>query len=160
MLGITARSRTRAARYRRLGRSAASATAAEDSTTQPADAVGLHRGDEVRARLGKKVVGRSLGVAERAEDRIASLHGAPHGVGARGVADDEGNAVVDLAGLGLRADERRDVVAGRARLADELATDAAGCAEDGQLHDAAPVAGSAVSLLGGLPCGSLSGWFM
>ena len=84
-------------------------------------------------------------MAERAEDRVASLHGALHGVGARGVADDERDAVVDLARLRLRADERGDLVAGRERLRDELAADAAGCAEDGQLHDAATVAGSAVS---------------
>ena len=52
-------------------------------------------------------------MTERADDGVASDDRALHGVGARGVAEDEGDAVVDLAGLGPLADERRDLVAGR-----------------------------------------------
>ena len=69
-------------------------------------------------------------MAKRADDGVASGDRALHGVGARGVAEDERDAVVDLAGLRLLADERRDLVAGRERLRDELAADAAGRSED------------------------------
>jgi hypothetical protein len=60
-------------------------------------------------------------VAERADDSVASGDRALHGVGARGVAEDERDAVIDLAGLRLLTYERGDLLAGRERLRDELA---------------------------------------
>lgn len=76
-------------------------------------------------------------MAERADNRAAPVDGALHGLGACGVANDERDAIVDRAGLRLLAHERRDLAAGGERLSDEFAADAAGRAEDGELHVAA-----------------------
>ena len=50
------------------------------------------------------------------------------------VAEDERDAVIGLAGLRLLTYERGDLVTGCERLRDELAADAAGRAEDGELY--------------------------
>jgi hypothetical protein len=55
-------------------------------------------------------------------------------LGALSVGEDERDAVIELAWLRLFAYERGDLVAGCERLRDELAADAAGRAEDGELH--------------------------
>jgi hypothetical protein len=57
-----------------------------------------------------------------------------HGLGALSVAEHERDAVIELAGLGLFTHERADLVAGFERLRDELAADAAGRPENGELH--------------------------
>ena len=68
---------------------------------EPVDCVRAHGRDHVRGRAGEDVVGRSLRVAERADDRVASGDRALHGLGALSVAEDQRDAVIELAGLGL-----------------------------------------------------------
>ena len=83
--------------------------------------------------MRKDVVGRALCVTERADDCVAPVDRPPYGRGARRVAADERDAGVDLPALRLLAHERRDLVADRERLSHDLAPDAAGRAEDGEL---------------------------
>ena len=90
-------------------------------------------------------------MAERADDCVASGDRALHGLGALSVGEDERDAVIDLAGLRLFAYERGDLVAGCERLRDELAADAAGRAEDGELHvDAGPSNAGTPSAIGSI----------
>jgi hypothetical protein len=101
---------------------------------EPVDSVRAHGSDHVLSRAGEDVVGRAFCVTERADDRVASGDRVLHVVGARGVAEDERDAVVHLARLRPPADERRDLMAGRERLCDELAADTAGRSEDCEPH--------------------------
>jgi hypothetical protein len=78
-------------------------------------------------------------VPERAEHGVASVNRALYSVGARVLPDDKRDAVVELATRWLFSYERRDLVVGGERLADELAADAASRTEDGELHGATRV---------------------